>query len=299
MRKDPGSRGAGGAAHCGVPRVPTPPARDPGASRYGPGQQPPRPAGTSGATRSPQRWPTAPAPRQQREADPQPTSFSQIPSPVPSDWSPPPPRFPSAHRRPPVHVLQLRLLLLRELLQLQPLAGPQLGQLGPELPALLLGGCQAGGELLAEHLGQVAPLADQLLVHLGRPRAGVSGRGGGARGRRGRRPPLPRAHRRQVRQLLLLLPHQAPQAPALPLGLPEAPLQLAAPLLQRPLRPLQLGELRRVLVPDALDAGGQGRGQGAPGPPAEARDEGRRLTGSPPPSGSPPWRASCQPPAGG
>lgn len=77
----------------------------------------------------------------------------------------PPPR-PSGRHPPGVHVLQLRLLLPPELLQLQPLLRPQLGQLSPDLPVLLLGGGQPVGELLAEHLGQAAPLARQLLVHL-------------------------------------------------------------------------------------------------------------------------------------
>lgn len=79
-----------------------------------------------------------------------------------------------ARSPPPVHFLQLRLLLAGELLQLQPLAGPQLGQLSPDLPGLLLRGRQPVSKLLADHLGQAAPLSSQLLVHLGRHGEGVS-----------------------------------------------------------------------------------------------------------------------------
>lgn len=67
------------------------------------------------------------------------------------------------------------------------------------------------------------------------------------------------SHRRHAGQLLVLLPQQALQAPALPFGLCEAPLQFCAPFLEPPLGLCQLRELRLVLVPDALDAGG-GRG---------------------------------------
>lgn len=80
-------------------------------------------------------------------------------------WAPQGPNQPCSP--PPVHLLQLRLLLLRELLQLQPLAGPQLGQLSLDLPILLLRGRQPVSELLAKDLGQAAALASQLLVHLG------------------------------------------------------------------------------------------------------------------------------------
>ena len=68
---------------------------------------------------------------------------------------------------PPMNLLQLSLFLPRELLQLQPLAGPQLSQLGLDLPVLLLGCCQPVGELLAKDLGEAAALASQLLIHLG------------------------------------------------------------------------------------------------------------------------------------
>lgn len=50
----------------------------------------------------------------------------------------------------------------------------------------------------------------------------------------------PPAHRLHVCQFLLLLSHQALQTYVLPFGLPEAPLQLRTPLLELPLRLLQL-----------------------------------------------------------
>lgn len=90
------------------------------------------------------------------------------PAPAGRSAAPPAPKPSPGLHPPPVHFLQLCLLLPRELLQLQPLAGPELGQLRPDVPVLLLRGCQSVGELLAEHLGQVAPLAGQLLIHLGR-----------------------------------------------------------------------------------------------------------------------------------
>lgn len=67
---------------------------------------------------------------------------------------------------PPVNLLQLRLLLPCELLQLEPLAGPQLSQLSLDLPVLLFGRRQPVSELLAKDLGQAAALSSQLLVHL-------------------------------------------------------------------------------------------------------------------------------------
>ena len=134
-----------------------------------------------------------------------------------------------------MNLLQLCLLLPCELLQLQPLAGPQLSQLGLGLPVLLLGCRQPVGELLAKDLGEAAALASQLLIHLrdmGDDRDSVSGwRGLGARAQ----VPDPPAHRLHVRQLLFLLSHQALQTHILPFGLPKAPLQFRTPLLELPL----------------------------------------------------------------
>lgn len=88
----------------------------------------------------------------------------QGPACLPQPCAPQDPCQPSSP--PPVNLLQLRLLLPRELLQLEPLAGPQLSQLSLDLPILLFGRRQLVGELLAEDLGQAAALSSQLLVHL-------------------------------------------------------------------------------------------------------------------------------------
>lgn len=70
------------------------------------------------------------------------------------------------------------------------------------------------------------------------------------------------AHLARVGQLPLPALQQAPQARALALGLAQAAPELRDALLQLPLRALQLGQLRLVLVPDALDAAGGEVGEG-------------------------------------